>query len=54
MQVKGGVRLRVREEPTTEAAIVRKIEPGKRVYVSEERDGWCKVSGGWCMSEYLE
>jgi uncharacterized protein YgiM (DUF1202 family) len=48
--------LRVREEPSTDAAEVARIKPGGKYEMIEEADGWFKIKvddkEGWVSSDY--
>lgn len=45
--------LNVRKEPGFDAEVVKVLEYGEKVDVSEEKLGWSKVDGGWCLSSHL-
>ncbi|SEF38965.1 SH3 domain-containing protein [Butyrivibrio sp. Su6] len=51
--------LRVREEPSLNAKVLKRLYPGSKGYVLEKDDEWCKVvaSGdtiGYCSTEFLD
>lgn len=45
--------LNIREGPTTDAAIIRTLDPGEQVNVSNYEGDWANIGDGYCYGPYL-
>lgn len=54
MRVNAKKYLNVRAEPNAESEVIDKLKRGDKVLVTEVRDGWAKLTKGYCMVKLLE
>lgn len=53
MTVIGG-RLNVREQPTKASKVLKVLEDGAKVKVTEVKNGWAATEGGWVVVQFLK